>query len=414
MPTAVSTRLSTVFIRVFPLFFACLLLTCPQARATSIENLPGSKIIISGNGFTVFYGSGLSYTARKNGSTSPVSGEVAASSQDGSVILAHNGVSWAIFTGSAASGYTQQATFTHSIAGMSPDGTALVGSAGSMSSSAVLRTSSDNVHWTSTSLSGISAFCYGSDVSNINVDGKWVVVGYDDFSQTGLVWFVDASDTSSWTGRSLSGTSVYANFVSADGTLAAGYSTDDSTGKARASIWNTGTGAVTLLDHDASISSGILGINTTGSVLVGYGNSNGNDQALYWTGSGTSYTLHNLKETLEEAGVSTSSWTLSKATGVSDDGNIIVGTGTLSNDNVVYLANLGAGGLTTTEALYQSLGTMGQVGPAVAGMGQLSMGRLGSVSGGQGMHFAVNTPGGSPARWARNPACPRVTRCRAA
>ncbi|WP_319583379.1 autotransporter outer membrane beta-barrel domain-containing protein [uncultured Pseudodesulfovibrio sp.] len=179
--------------------------------------------------------------------------------------------------------------------------------------------------------------------------------------------------------------------INADGTLVAG--TVSTNNVARASIWSTSSGALTSLYQGTATASQVLGMNTSGSVLVGYGTFDGKAQALYWTGSGTSYTMHNLLETLEEEDVDMTGWNLIEATGASDDGTYIVGAGTLSNSDVTFIANVPAGGLSTTEALYQSLGAMGQVGPAVTGMGQLSMSRLGSVAGGQGMHFAVSAPG---------------------
>ncbi|WP_207263240.1 autotransporter outer membrane beta-barrel domain-containing protein [Desulfovibrio sp. Huiquan2017] len=78
---------------------------------------------------------------------------------------------------------------------------------------------------------------------------------------------------------------------------------------------------------------------------------------------------------------------------MSADGSIMVGTGSVPGGYTAFLANVTVGGLITPDEFYQSLGTMGQVGPAVSSMGQLSMSRLGGVAGGQGMQFSVTGPG---------------------
>lgn len=396
--TAAFSRLSTV-LRVLPLFFVCLLLACPQIRAASIEDLEESSIIISGDGGTVFYGDRLSYLARKNGSTSSVPGKVSASSQDGSVVLGHNGSSWAIFTGSAANGYSQQATLFVSgsstfISGMNPSGTAVAGTLSAMGCTEAYLWIDDGATWTKTSLAGLSPEYEGRDVSNLTADGKWVVLGVDNRLNTGLVWFVDASDTSVQTGRFLDGQQPSPLAISADGTLAVGSSNDEHS-NGQASIWDTGSGAITLLDQGTDKSSDVQGMNASGSVLVGYGKSLKTYQALYWTGSGTSYTLHILEQSLEEAGVNLDDWALNSATGVSDDGNIIVGTGSLSDSDVVYLANLGSGGLSTAESLAQSVASMAPVGRVVSNMGALSMSRLDGAAQGMGARFAVAVPGAS-------------------
>ena len=394
MPTAISLRLSTLFVRVLPLLFASLLLACPQAGAVSIEDLAGSEIYMTGDGSTVFYGGGYSYSVQKDGATSTMLASFRDMSADGSYILARQADGYYyLYSGSDDSTPLQLSDVTTDwYTGISPDGKVLLGEdAAGAQHSGFIRFIED----ASGEKINIGLTASPSDVSNVNTEGKRVIplLSYG----TGNICYVDESTHAVTAGAHLeSGSGIVSRMsINADGTLVAG--TVSTNNVARASIWNTSSGALTSLYQGTATASQVLGMNTSGSVLVGYGTFDGTAQALYWTGSGTSYTMHNLLETLEEENVDMTGWNLTEATGASDDGTYIVGTGRLSDSDVAFIANVPAGGLTTTEALYQSLGTMGQVGPAVAGMGQLSMGRLGSVSGGQGMHFAVNTPGSSPA-----------------
>jgi uncharacterized protein YhjY with autotransporter beta-barrel domain len=378
----------------FPLYItaviACILLTCPQAGAVSIEDLAGTDIYITGDGSTVFYGGGYSYSVQKDGATSTMAASVMDTSVDGSYILAKqsNGYYYLYSGSDDSTPLLLTSATTDRLYGMSPDGKAVIGSyLNGPASNAILWLTEDYSNWEEVTFASSGS---PSDVSNVNADGKRVipVLSYG----TGNIYYVDESTHAVTAGANLeSGSGIVSRMsINANGTLVAG--TVSTNNVARASIWNTSSGALTSLYQGTATASEVLGMNTSGSVLVGYGTFDSTNQALYWTGSGTSYTMHNLLETLEEEDVDMTGWALSEATGASDDGTYIVGTGTLSGSDVVFIANVPAGGLSTTEALYQSLGTMGQVGPAVTGMGQLSMSRLGGVAGGQGMHFAVSNP----------------------
>ena len=69
--------------------------------------------------------------------------------------------------------------------------------------------------------------------------------------------------------------------------------------------------------------------------------------------------VHNL---LASQQVDVSQWSLYDATGVSADGNIIVGNATHNGDATSYIANVATGGLTTPQDLGASLNTVVQAG----------------------------------------------------
>jgi uncharacterized membrane protein len=75
--------------------------------------------------------------------------------------------------------------------------------------------------------------------------------------------------------------------------------------------------------------------NDDGSVVVGTGNAGDDvpDEAFYWTENAG---LRSLRDVLSDAGADLSAWqTLDVPTSLSDDGNVIVGTGTLTDGTVV-------------------------------------------------------------------------------
>jgi uncharacterized membrane protein len=78
--------------------------------------------------------------------------------------------------------------------------------------------------------------------------------------------------------------------------------------------------------QDSHIDSEALGVSGDGSVVVGYGQSSGGQRAFVWNRANG---LRDLKDVLEsDFGLDLGDWILSEATGVSDDGRSIVGTGT--------------------------------------------------------------------------------------
>ena len=73
--------------------------------------------------------------------------------------------------------------------------------------------------------------------------------------------------------------------------------------------------------------SGLGGVSADGTVVVGSGDATGfpNGEAFRWTQAGG---MQSVQALLTAKGVSTTGWTLDVATGVSADGQVIVGVGT--------------------------------------------------------------------------------------
>ncbi|MBU1002452.1 MAG: autotransporter domain-containing protein [Proteobacteria bacterium] len=228
--------------------------------------------------------------------------------------------------------------------------------------------------------------CYDSGYSNYEAF-RWVSDGTATGGTMASLGFLDTSGTY---------TVSHAYGVSSDGSVVVGYSYD-SDDNVQAFRWvsdgSASGGSMAGLGFLSSVSkwSQAIAVSTNGSVVVGKSYDDGGDShAFYWTESSGMVTLASL---LAAGGVDLTGWVLEEASGVSGDGTIIVGADT--HGGPVYIARISGGvaGLTTTESLYQSLATMGQVGPAVSSMGQLSMSRLGGVAQGMGSHFAVAGPG---------------------
>jgi uncharacterized protein YhjY with autotransporter beta-barrel domain len=383
-----------------PLLLALLL--CPSALAAGVDAASGTKIVVSGDGSTIAYqqGGGIYSTSGAFGD-----GNCVASSTP-LLGVTSNGT---IFGGAVGQYYLYPDTTDPSVgtlyngfegAGISSDGLAIFGTMSTAVSSLNVGTLlvKSNDSWTTPSRYSIQ---YGlgdvmptlNAVSN-NVGGVRTVVGtrYDNIP---VMWKTSGTDlVETQLGLTYVGVtyaSGYANDITDNAAMAVGKAGSN------AATWNLANQALTLLptsdDTTTYTSSWATAVTSDGSVIVG-AVSSAFTNAAYWTGSGTSYTLQTLYDALTAKGValSTPSY-LREATGVSDDASIIVG---VTDTNEVFIARLsgsGSSGVITPAQMNQSLGAMGQVGPAVTGMGQLSMSRLGSVAGGQGMHFAVSAPG---------------------
>lgn len=186
------------------------------------------------------------------------------------------------------------------------------------------------------------------------------------------------------------GTSSYARAVSGDGAVVVGHASYP--GNYQAFRWTTSGGMEKLGFMEGGVSSYAKSVSDDGSVIVGEGSSSDGSQAFRWTESSG---MQSLRDLLIEQDVDMTGITLSDARGVSGDGEYIVGQAQDADGNFGFLVRYAAdSGIITPAQFNQSLGTMGQVGPAVSNMGQLSMSRLGGVAGGQGMNFSINSPSG--------------------
>jgi len=118
-----------------------------------------------------------------------------------------------------------------------------------------------------------------------------------------------------------------ANSASADGSVVVGYGTS-SNGR-EAFRWTPSSRMVGLGDlPGGSFSSVANAVSADGSVVVGSGSSSNGREAFIWTQANG---MENLKDKLAAREVNMTGWILSEATGVSSDGNTIVGYGTNPN-----------------------------------------------------------------------------------
>jgi probable HAF family extracellular repeat protein len=90
-------------------------------------------------------------------------------------------------------------------------------------------------------------------------------------------------------------------------------------------MWTSGGGMVGLGDlPGGDLDSVANAASADGSVIVGQGTSAIGDEAVLFRNGGA----YNLRDHLVSLGLDMTGWTLTTATGVSDDGRTIVGTGT--------------------------------------------------------------------------------------
>nr|WP_321257234.1 autotransporter outer membrane beta-barrel domain-containing protein [uncultured Pseudodesulfovibrio sp.] len=388
-----------------PLSLLFVLSLCLPVQADNFVTYPAAdRTFISGNGTTLFFmnysGDNLTLQPVSGGARQVVSKDACKiflnATYDGSALYADYSQGAYFYSKANNASYALRGTggkipTALSITGLSPDRTALVGS--NLYNTSTLWISPED--WSSTSPIvevEISSNSQAKAVSSQN-NGTWKVV--EKTPTTSRVVTVNSNGTL--------GTNVELAdsfglntipIISGDGSTVAMNKFD-----AGFFIWDSNTGIKTevpvMSDYTETT---ITGMDNNGSMIIGHGRlSSGYTRAIYWSGSGSSYAYHNLQETLEENGVSfLNTDYLMEATGITSDGSIIVGKAHLNSKVCSFLANInpnGPIGVITTDQLNQSLATMGQVGSAVSGMGQISMSRLGNVAGGQGAHFHVTTPG---------------------
>ena len=395
--------------RTLALALLLVLLLCPSTRADDLTGGPGSNSIqISGDGTNLAYinSSNELFMAPVSGGTPTLiasdvynifglsdTGYVGYNDSSAREYLysSNDGTSYLLNESAGTGGIL---TDCDSFSNINRDGTALVGYG---NSNALLWVAPTD--WSSVSSIApvvLSRNALANTVSSLN-SGVWKVAGRVNSASSAMVWTVSSEGTLTSAVNLDDSAGGFMYYISGDGSTVAGTSSSwDAFG-----IWDAESGQkmVSMAVADGYNSLGVLGINNNGSIVVGrVQNSSGYTEAAYWSGSGSSYTYHNLRETLEEKGVTlAASSTLYDVTSVSADGSIMVGKGMLPGGYSTYIANVSTGGLITPGQLNQSLGAMGQIGPAVAGMGQVSMNRLGSAAGGQSIRFAVSDQGSGTA-----------------
>ena len=158
--------------------------------------------------------------------------------------------------------------------------------------------------------------------------------------------------------RTLGGPSSAAFGVNADGSVAVGWSLT-SLGSQHAVLWE-GSKSIIDLGTLGGQNSWAYGVNADGSVVVGVSEKAGFGRAFRWT---EKTDMQDLKALLENAGVDMTDIDLLDATGVSDNGHFIVGTGSFSGQQRAYIVCYDDGttaGLTTTDKLKNSINQLAE------------------------------------------------------
>lgn len=221
--------------------------------------------------------------------------------------------------------------------GVSADGSVVVGDASNGSYTQAFR-------WTGgmmTGLGDLSGSVFGSSASGVSADGSVVV---------GMARNVFASEAFRWTGGVMvglgylpGGSSSFANAVSADGLVVVGGSSSTLGGQAFRWIGGVMTGLGDLEGGD--FGSVARGVSADGSVVVGIGSvvaatigASGLVPFVWTQANG----MRRLFDVLVEQGATgLSGWTLKEATGISADGNWVVGYGVNPNGlGEAFLANI--------------------------------------------------------------------------
>ena len=186
-----------------------------------------------------------------------------------------------------------------------------------------------------------------SHAYDVSADGS-VVVGDSDageFQGEATLWTSDGSRVGLGYLTGFATVSV-ARGVSDDGSVVVGFSS--SFPDYEAFRWTSEDGMVGLGHLPGGSSSQALGVSADGSVIVGTGNSASSppDEAFRWTSEDG---MQSVGLILTTAGVDLTGWTLKRATGVSADGNTIVGWATNPDgDTEAWIAVLSDTPLPTT------------------------------------------------------------------
>ncbi|MDD2651482.1 MAG: autotransporter domain-containing protein [Sulfurimonas sp.] len=141
--------------------------------------------------------------------------------------------------------------------------------------------------------------------------------------------------------------------VNADGSVVVGIG--NSANGDEAFRWTQAGGMVGLGDlAGGGFYSKAFAVNADGSVIVGQSNSASGNEAFRWT---QTKGMQTLGEWLLESGYTLSGWSDTKATGVSADGNVVVGQGASTNAHEAFIAKAGQGmiGLSDFGASLESI-----------------------------------------------------------
>jgi probable HAF family extracellular repeat protein/autotransporter-associated beta strand protein len=269
--------------------------------------------------------------------------DASAVSREGAVVVGYSlstpgeqAFRWTASDGMTGLGDLPGGVFASRATGVSADGAVVVGTGSYAAGGGPLPVTGEAFRWTSsTGMVGLGDVRGGSGVSRafaVSADGS-VIVGKGDAAASFQVENLGVATR--WTAadgmQSLgflpggSGLSV-ANAVSPDGLVVAGYSLT-ATGK-DAFRWTRAGGMLslgTLPGPGGPFQGYANGISADGRVIVGKVTSASGDAAFLWNEAGG---MRRLQDVLvNDFGLNLAGWTLSEATGISNDGTVIVGFG---------------------------------------------------------------------------------------
>ena len=182
-------------------------------------------------------------------------------------------------------------------------------------------------------------FMFGAAAS-VSADGA-VVVGYSDSADGTQAYRWTAEEGMSGLGFLSGATGSAANAVSADGAIAVGAC--GSATWVQAFRWTSDQGMVSLGDLPGGAENSIArDVSVNGAIIVGRANSTDGYEAFVWDPAERMRPLQRVL--VDELGLDLNGWLLTDATGVSDDGRMIVGIGRgPAGLNEAWIAHLGHG-----------------------------------------------------------------------
>ncbi len=281
------------------------------------------SVVVGTGGIQPYEGGNLYYAFRWTASSGTVGlgggnySFASGVSGDGSVIVGNNGGAfrWTAGTGMVGLGHLPGDT-SSTATGVSADGSVIVGSSSSASGSQAFR-------WTAGS--GMVGLGYlpgstNSSANGVSGDGS-VVVGISYTASGGQAFRWTAGSGMVGLGYLPGDTNSSATGVSADGSVIVG--SGSSTSGEQAFRWTAGSGMVGLGYLPGTTNSGAAAVSGDGSVVVGTSYTASGNQAFRWTaGSG----MQSLRDVLVTNGLNLDPADVQIASGISADGNTIVGT----------------------------------------------------------------------------------------
>lgn len=343
-----------------------------RITASGYEALPG----VDGHNYVIAWG------VSDNGSVI-VGYSAAGSSTRGTAVL------WEGATRTTLGHLATTTAFQNSVAyAVSGDGTVAVGA--SVTDTAALHA----VRWVSkgapqdiqsSGFSASSARSVSRDGSVIVGEAHGAVLANEAFVWTAADGMIGLGVLPADVGKSFAGS--FATDVSADGTTVVGYSKGGNGDYAQAFKW-TRQGGLSALNLLPSGQDGkALGVNADGSVIVGSATSPSpavptiqGVSAVRWTAGG----VQQVADWLTANGVSVGSNTFTDAVAVSDDGNVLIGTGQINGTTQEYIARV-------VPASTGGGNTGGNTGGDTGGGTGTGTGTGGNTGGGSGTDTGGNT-----------------------